>query len=106
MTFEQLGINRQSFDKGGIFVRQGNTFLFYTDEDSYLWHMELPSDCFAAKGDMAVSKNESETSIVINAKDYRKVNDGINVVVYDCTLNKVIDAVGFDSNENFSCVRE
>ena len=103
--FEQLGINQQSFEKGGIFVKENDAFLFYSNENSYLWHMELDSKSYAAKSDLAVRRDENGTTVVVDNQDYRKVEDGINIVVYDYVLNQVIDVVGFSGDEGFPCVR-
>ncbi len=47
-----------------------------------------------------------ENNILYKGKEQKKVANGINIIVYDKKINKLVDSVGFDSEKSFSIVRK
>ena len=43
--------------------------------------------------------------IIVDKKEYRKVDNGLNVVVFDTLTDRVADSFGIDSDNNYSIVR-
>ena len=52
-----------------------------------------------------VSEGVYGNTIVIDNTEYRKVANGINIVVYDTLTEKIIDSFGFNSEDANNPVR-
>lgn len=62
----------------------------------------------AVKGDdleVVLVKQKGATQLQIEGTDYHKVDNGINIVVYDHITKQIIDAVGFDALNGYLPVR-
>lgn len=46
-----------------------------------------------------------ENSIWVDRSAYRKVDDGVNVIVYSTVTEKVVDVVGFDADQDYKMIR-
>ena len=43
--------------------------------------------------------------IVIDNENYKKVTNGVNIVVYDKLTEKVADTIGFNADDGYAIVR-
>lgn len=88
------------YETGGIAVKSGPDTLFLSHgSKDYLWHTKL------GYHDLAVTSKDGVSRIIFNNQDYKKVADGLNLLVYDNYTGELIDAVGFDAANGFSCQR-
>lgn len=44
-------------------------------------------------------------TIVVDNVQYSKVNNGVNIVVYDTVTEKIVDCIGFDADEGYAVIR-
>lgn len=107
-VLRRFGIYRDGYDLTGTWVCQNGKILFYGfDKEDYKYHQELGSM------DLTVRKTEAEgedgkrsvvKEICIDEKSYYKVEDGVNIMVYDHFTDTYVDAVGFGV-DNFSTAK-
>ena len=83
----------------GIWVIDNGEIVMSSTEDNFFEHRELNG------GDLAVSRTDGVSNIVIDRQTYNKVQNGINVVIYDNLLEQVVDAVGFDGVSQYAAVK-
>ena len=69
----------------------------------------MGEDCFAhiriGGSDLLINRNEGVLQIVIDRREYGKVSQGIDIVVYDKALEQIIDEAGFQALDGYRCVR-
>ena len=82
--------------EGGVGVYSNGELLYSTTEENG-FITKLPEI-----KDFTISREERIDTITINGEKYNKVEDGINIVVYDNVLGKVIDAIGFPKMQGYS----
>lgn len=87
------------YDANGIWVIDDRQMIFQNVGTDVLEYMDLEG------GDLAVCNTAGISNIVVNKQTYTKVTNGINVVVYDNVLEKVVDAVGFEATKQYEMVR-
>ncbi|WP_455615414.1 hypothetical protein [Eisenbergiella sp.] len=94
----QLGITREEYEKGGIWVLKDGEIQERLQGKEY-------NQCFAIqKGEIHLESSlhsEGEdtiekVNILINSKDYCLIENGVNIIVYDESLDQLIDAAGDD----------
>lgn len=85
----------------GTVVKEKGEFLFCAGEGAgYLWHRETPG------GDMAVRERpKTGAEIYWGESKQNKVEHGVNILVYDSVMQTVVDAVGFDAEDEWKAVR-
>ncbi len=93
------GIDMDEMEASSAWVFQGGKELFASrNSKDFLWYEEL-----APYMDIEVAPAEDEKkapSIVVNRQQKRKMDYGINVVVYDSITETIVDAVGVTLIEN------
>lgn len=87
------------YDTAGIWIRRDDQLLYHSTEENSFEYVEL------SEGDMVVQREDGNSSIVIDNLSYGKVQNGINIVVYDDVLGQVADAIGFDVPNQYMPVR-
>lgn len=87
------------YDTAGIWIRRDDQLLYHSIEENSFEYVEL------SEGDMVVQREDGNSSIVIDNLSYGKVQNGINIVVYDDVLEQVADAIGFDVPNQYMPVR-
>lgn len=93
----QLGISREDYESGGIWIFKDGKIVLRLEGQNY-------SQCLPVQdGEIHLesSLNEQEegnevVKLLINSVDYRLVDNGVNIVIYDEAINQVIDAAGDD----------
>ena len=94
-----LGIAEEFYASDGIWVIDNWKTVGKSNEEDFFIFMEL------SDGDLAVNSTAGQKNIVIDRQSYYKVQNGINIVIYDNILGTVADAVGFDAANQYACVR-
>lgn len=96
-----FGIDENTCRQGGTWVRYQGEFLFYSGEESeYLWHQSVSTGDLAVKGIA-----EANAELYFGPQKYNKVDNGVNVLVYDTVTEMLVDAVGFDAKQDWQGVR-
>lgn len=95
----QLGITPQEYAEGGVFLLKGG------ERQAWLPGREYNA-CFSKeKGEIHVEsfltlaedgQEKQQVCLLVNGNDYFMVENGVNLVVYEESLDQVIDAAGDD----------
>lgn len=95
------GIDENTGRQGGTWVKYQGEFLFYSNGKSeYLWHQEVSA------GDLAVKcYTETQAEHYFGPEKYAKVENGVNILVYDTVTEMLVDAIGFDAKQDWLGVR-
>lgn len=93
-----LGIDT-FYDGGGIWIIENGEILHSFSSDDFLEYMEL------GDSDLAVSNELGVSNIIIDKESLVKVENGVNIVIYDNLLGKVADAVGFEAAFQYGAVK-
>lgn len=98
-SIKNLGISDEEYKNGGAFIwKEGERIL-------YLPGREYNACLFTTSGeihlDSYICENEwkeivEQQHFLINSKEYRMVDNGVNVIIYNEELNQLIDAAGDD----------
>lgn len=94
-----LGIGEEFFHAGGIWIFDDREPVYASLAADALYYTDL-SNAYLAVSSVAGVKN-----IVIDKQSYRKVDNAINIVVYDNIAGKVVDAVGFYAPNQYVAIR-
>lgn len=94
-----IGIGDIFFDGEGIWVVADGTVQHEMLQEGFFRHMEIGGS------DMLMHEKEGRMRVVIDRQEYQKVSQGIDIILYDNVLDKIIDVVGFQTPENYSCIR-
>jgi hypothetical protein len=54
---------------------------------------------------MVVGGAGGDNSVLVDRTEYKVIDDGINIVIYDNLLGKVIDSVGLDPAYAYGMIR-
>lgn len=96
---DALGIGDEFFQREGVWIIEDGTVRYRT----------VGEDCFAyiriGGSDLLINRNEGVLQIVIDRREYGKVSQGIDIVVYDKALEQIIDEAGFQALDGYRCVR-
>lgn len=96
-----FGINEATALQGGTWVKHQGEFLFYSKgESEYFWHQSVSTGDLAVKG---ITTTDAE--LYFGPEKCNKVGNGINVLVYDTITETLVDAVGFDAEQDWWGVR-
>ena len=96
-----LGIDGKTCEQGGTWVKKQGEFVFHSaGVEEYLWHEETAAGDLAVKG---ISGTEAE--LYYGPEKCNKVETGVNILVYDSLTETLVDAVGFDAEQEWQGVR-
>lgn len=91
---------KSNLKKGTQRVFENGSSIFKAEgEEPYV----APVDC--KDTEIVLVKQKGATQIQIDGTDYHKVDNGINIVVYDHITGQIADAVGFDALNGYVPVR-
>lgn len=94
-----LGVTGEEYDQGGVWIFRGQERVIYLPGKEYDYCLKT------SKGEIHVESHMYETEdgelkdsvkILVNSKDFRMVENGVNVVVYNENINHLVDAAGDD----------
>ncbi len=97
---QTAGIGEEFYESDRVWIFDNQQLTYTSSAANLLEHQNL-----AGGGDLLVSSNAGAKSIVINKQECKKVNNGINIVVYDNLLDIVVDKVGFTATQQYAVVR-
>ena len=94
-----LGITEEEYGQGGVWIFRGQERIIYLPGKEYDYCIKT------SKGEIHVESHMYDTEdgeikesseILINAKDFLMVENGVNIVVYNEAINQLVDAAGDD----------
>lgn len=107
--YTALGISGYTTYDGGIWYRdnasdQPDGFTWYSQQHATVekcWRYQSHDFCLRRTDDDGIYTND----IIIDNTEYKKVQNGINIVVYDRVTESVADSFGIDINNGCALVR-
>ncbi len=101
---QMMGISRDSAN--GIYYRNNDEGYIWKsgigDEEQYF---TLDTHDFCLKREIDQNNKDYVNQIIIDNAEYKKVENGLNVVVYDIVTQRVIDSFGLNGDEGDQIVR-
>lgn len=94
----QLGITAEEYAEGGIFIFKGGERVLYLAGKEYKYCLNTNSGEIHVESVLYETGEEmrDELHILLGGNDYAMVENGVNVLVYNESLNQLIDAAGDD----------
>ncbi len=109
-ALEAYGINRESYYQGGVWIKKDGQFIYYSEgAQEYKKVIKVGNNEIRVSGTAQYDEDGEITGvseIIVQSQDYRKIENGVNIVVYDCELNQFIDTVGTDIYLGLGMIRE
>lgn len=98
-SLKLLGITDEEYQNGGIWVWKEGKRLLYLPGKEYNEHIALKKGEIHI--DSSLIENEDgdivdEAHFLIDGNDYKMVENGVNIIIYNERLNQLIDAAGDD----------
>lgn len=85
----------------GTWILEGDRVLWDSIGDSITYHTTFDNNNIAIIND----KNNNTKKIIYNKNNIKKVENGINITVYDNVNNMIVESVGFDAKNNYTCIK-
>lgn len=95
-----MGIGEAFFQRQGAWVLRDGGVVYEAALEDCFYHMELGGS------DAVVHGNDERLHIVVDRQEYGQAEQGIDIVLYDELLEKVVDVVGFQAAGDYTCVRQ
>lgn len=94
----QLGITAEEYAEGGIFIFKGGERVLYLAGKEYEYCLNTNGGEIHVESVLYETEEEmrDELHILLDGNDYAMVENGVNVLVYNESLNQLIDAAGDD----------
>lgn len=96
---EALGIGESFFEREDVWVIEDGAVRFWAEGEDCFRHMKI------GDSDLLLNKRDGILQVVIDRREYGKVSQGIDIIVYDKRLEKIVDEVGFQAEGSYRCVR-
>ncbi len=96
---DYFGITEEFYESGGLWVIEDKEVTYKNLDSDFLYYDDL-GEC-----NLAVGSEGGNRNITVDFQQYQRVTDGINILVYDKVLGKVVDAVGFNAQMNYAGAR-
>lgn len=97
-SLEKLGISREEYELGGAWVFRNGEMIKRLPGKDYTCCMNIKNGEIHLESSLHEEGQEftEEVLLMVNGKDYRMVENGVNVIVYDEDMNQFIDIAGDD----------
>ncbi|NBK92860.1 hypothetical protein D5278_12880 [bacterium 1XD21-13] len=93
-----MGIPLEIVEQGGIWIHASQEEKSFPGQMDMQCHMEFEGS------DLLVRRNQSGVQMIFDGKNYFKVENGLNVLVYDELNQELVIAAGFDAGQGYACV--
>ena len=97
-SLQKVGIGEEFFDGHHVWVFEDRELAYLSEGEAFLHYDNLGYTEYVVNG------TQENPIVHIDREEYCAVADGINIVVYDNVLGKVVDSVGF-SGQQYTLVR-
>ena len=94
-----LGITGEEYGQGGLWIFMGKERIAYFPGKEYDYCLKTSKGEIHVESRMCVTDDgevKESPEILVNAEDFRMVENGVNIVVYNEKINQLIDAAGDD----------
>ena len=112
-VLSKLGCNEVAYRMGGTWVMDGTNLEYYYSFGSGEcdWHEDMYGSSFYITNKGSDDENDIDIYIdgekfYIEDEDGERIEDGIQIIVYDKLSQKIVDAVIFDSVHDYRIVRK
>lgn len=86
--------------------QQGGIAIIENSETKYMnTAIESAKSYDLGGSDLRVLSSKGQRSIVVDFRECCKVQNGVNIVVYDKKLEAIADVVGFDASQQYAAIR-
>lgn len=95
----QLGIGAEEYAEGGAWVFQNGTVIRRLPGQEYASYLSLSDgEIYLGASVLTGADGDSyeDVRLVVNGTNYRMIENGVSIVVYNEELNQVVDAAGDD----------
>lgn len=96
---QEIGIFEEFYEGSGVWVFDDRQCIYVSMEADMLQTIDL------SYSDLVVGSSAGVKSVVVDRVAYQKVENGINILVYDNLLGDVVDSVGFDAMYAYGMIR-
>ena len=96
---DYFGLTEDFYASGGLWVVDDKEVVYKNLEQDFLYYEDL-GEC-----NLSVNSEAGIRTITVDFQQYQRVTDGINILVYDKVLGKVVDSVGFNAQMNYAGAR-
>lgn len=96
---DYFGLTDDFYTSGGLWIVENKEVVYKNLEADFLYYDDL-GEC-----NLVVTSDGGVRTIMVDSQQYQKVTDGINILVYDKVLGKVVDVVGFHAQMNYAGAR-
>ena len=96
---QTLGITKDEYETGGAWVYQGKNMVSHYPGNQYNQCMITESGEIHIESSTASDEDGNvieKANVIINGKDYKLVENGVNIVVYCKEINQIVDVAGDD----------
>ena len=90
---QTAGIGEEFYTTDGVWIFDNRELIYYTDAEEDLKYLDLGSS------DMLVSSSAGKKNFQLDKKNYKTVEDGFSILVYDKLLGTVADSIGFRADK-------
>lgn len=94
-----MGIGERFFAGEGVWVVADGVAQYEALRAGGQRHMEIGGS------DLLAYESDGQMSIVIDRQEYKKASQGIDIILYDNVLGRIVDVVGFQAGEDYRCYR-
>ena len=98
-SLSKLGISSEFVDNGGVWVIDNGNVVFSSSEQNFSFYHDVTEGVIAVKG------NENGKKLTLNRNTYSRVDNGINIIVYDNYLGEMVEYMGFDASNAYNEIR-
>lgn len=98
-SLQVAGIGEEFFDGCHVWVFEDGKLMYMSEGEAFLHYADMGDSEYVVNG------TSEDPNVHIDRVNYTKVSDGINIVVYDNVLGKVVDAIGFYGQQQYAPVR-
>lgn len=104
----ELGISKETYDLGGVIIKEGEKTSYYFEHGKE-WREKINIDRFELYLIAEKLKNEDGTmynkKLVHKFEDYKQVDNGINILIYNKRTDRVVDTAYVDVYEGLNIIR-
>ncbi len=96
---KSLGVSDTMSNQGGIAIIENGETTYVNTATEFVQSFDLGGS------DLRVLSSNGQKSIVVDMQERCKVANGINIVIYDQKIEKLVDVVGFDASQQYMAMR-
>lgn len=107
-----LGIGQKSYEEGGVWIirqRKSEHRVMGKEREKYLISEDLNGKELILTGWTEKDNNGNDiwmTDIVLESEDCKTVENGVNIIVYDPVLHRIVDKAGVNVYEGLNMVHK